>query len=266
MKRICRGKEPEELSDYRRANPAGDWETLRNETPHLYEMIRRQCTADQGYLCGFCEIRLPETSMAQRLEHFHPKSDKSTDHNWALDWNNILGVCLGGCNPALGSYPGQYREPLPQNLSCDAHKDHLIGKGAVPPSCEGHLLNPMELMAFPCLFDLDKRTGELIPDSSNCEGVTISPNHYSTTEELVENTITVLNLNCDRLKVQRRQVLFSIEHEKKKARERRQTASQFLSSLAKRYFSAKWPSFFTTKRILLGRYAEAYLQSISFNG
>lgn len=185
MKRICKSDEREELEEltvHRQENPSGDWRTLKNENRDLYEKIRSQCIEDQGCLCGFCEIQLPDTPMGRRVEHFHPKSDKSPDHNWALDWNNMLAVCLGGCN------------------------------------------------------------------------------------QLVENTIRVLNLNCDRLNEERRKVLFSIEHEKKKARKRNQRPSTFLSSLAERYFSEKWPRFFTTRRILLGKYAEDYLQSISFNG
>ncbi len=269
MKRICKSDEREELEEltvHRQENPSGDWRTLKNENRDLYEKIRSQCIEDQGCLCGFCEIQLPDTPMGRRVEHFHPKSDRSPDHNWALDWNNMLAVCLGGCNSALGNYPGHHLEPLPQNLSCDAYKDYLIQRGNLPEACEGYLLNPLELMAFPCLFDLNRATGELAPNSRNCEGLPISPNHYSTMEELVENTIRVLNLNCDRLNEERRKVLFSIEHEKKKARKRNQRPSTFLSSLAERYFSEKWPRFFTTRRILLGKYAEDYLQSISFNG
>jgi uncharacterized protein (TIGR02646 family) len=267
MKRIEKSDEPPEFTIFRSSNPDANWERVRiavSTSP--YENIRNQCIADQGGLCGFCEIQLPDTPLGQRVEHFHPKSDTVGDHNWALYWNNMLAVCIGGSNDALTNYPGQYLEPLRENLSCDAHKDHLISKGKLSLCCEGYLLNPMEMPAFPCLFNLDKQTGELIPDQENCSKVIISPNQFPDTEALVDNTIRALNLNCDRLTKQRRQVLFSIEREKKNARQRGQTRDQLFSRLAVRYFRTKWPSFFTTRRILLGRYAETCLQRIPFDG
>ena len=38
------------------------------------------------------------------------------------------------------------------------------------------------------------------------------------------------------------------------------------NKLARQWFSQKYPSFFTTRRILLGKYAEEFLVKSSYNG
>jgi uncharacterized protein (TIGR02646 family) len=266
MKKISKAQEPIELASYRRHNPDRTWQNLRDDEQQTYEIIRRQCLSDQGQLCAFCESRLPDTPIAQRVEHFHPKSNKRSGHNWALDWANMLAVCVGGTNSALQDHNGQYLEPMAANISCDAHKDHLIQKKKLPKTREGSFLNPMQIPTFPILFDLDKQTGEFCSNSVLCTQVTIPSNDFNSTSELIEKTIVVFNLNCDRLTQQRRQVLFSIEREKKKARQKGENPSEALSKLAERYFREKWPAFFTTRRILLGQYAENYLHRINYNG
>jgi hypothetical protein len=152
---------------------------------------------------------------------------------------------------------------LPANLSCDAYKDHLIVKNKLPIACEGYLINPLELPAFPCLFDLNKRTGELKPKDKYGD-LGIDNNCYSTISELVEKTIEFLNLNCDRLNKQRLAVLNQYNQEIKKARIIND--QQVHSKLAIRWFQKQWLPFVTTRRILLNVHAENYLQSINYTG
>jgi hypothetical protein len=50
-----------------------------------------------------------------------------------LDWNNVFGVCKGGSD--------QKKYPTPENLSCDAHKNHILSSAQT----EGVYLNPLDI-------------------------------------------------------------------------------------------------------------------------
>ena len=257
MKKINKSSPPNKLTDYAQQHPKDDWDVdFRNSHQgDDYKAVKELIFNDQGGLCAFCENEVNDVHK-QRVEHFHPKSDKTNpNHNWALDWMNVLGVCLGG------SDVDKTIHPLPANLSCDAYKDHLIVKKQLSIDCKGYLLNPLKLPAFPCLFDLDKRTGEL-KAKDDYEEFVIDNNHYSTIAELVEKTIEYLNLNCDRLNKQRLAVLNQYNQEIKKARINNDR--QIHSKLTKHWFQRQWLPFFTTRRILLNEHAENYLQSISW--
>jgi uncharacterized protein (TIGR02646 family) len=256
LKKIHKSQPPNKLTQYAQNHPKNDWDNDFRNDPD-YKIIKELIFKEQGGLCAFCETKVIQIDK-QRVEHFHPKSDAANPHhNWALDWANVIGVCLGGSDVDKSIHP------LPANLSCDAYKDHLIVKKKLPIICEGHLLNPLELFAFSNLFELNKRTGELKP-KADYSGIEIENNQYSTTTELVKKTIEHLNLNCDRLNQQRLAVLNEYERVIKIARN--QNDRDIFSKLSKHWLQTKWRSFFTTRRILLGQHAENYLQSIHYSG
>jgi len=64
----------------------------------------------------------------------------------------------------------------------------------------------------------------------------------------------------------RKRLVYNIEKNKKKLREMGFTPSEMPEMLVKRYFSSKWPEFFTTLRCLLGSAAEEYLVKIDYQG
>ena len=163
-----------------------------------------------------------------------------------------------------GESSDRSKHPLPENLSCDAYKNHLITQNKLPTTCEGYLLNPLNMLAFPCLFTLDRRTGELKPDVERCAAVIFIDNHYPSTAELVQKTIDHLNLNCYRLNEQRLALLHEYNQHIKRAR--LHNDPQVFAKLATRWFQKRWPSFFTTRRILLGQYAETHLHTLAYNG
>lgn len=271
MKRVLIGNEPTRLANYRIAEPQSSWQHLKAD-PFLggkeaYGDCRQQLISDQGGLCAYCEIDIRDNdSLKSRVEHFHPKSDVTVVHNWALDWDNLLGVCAGGSYP-YNSEQGHYLHPTAENLSCDAHKDQMIQTGKLPNQCEGWILNPNQLAAFPSLFKLDMSSGKLIPNAVTCTAsLPFSDNEHGTVEALVEHTISMLNLNCDRLNQARISIIRDIEHNKKKQRAAGLTPQQGMTKLAQRYFSVHWHGFFTTIRHCLGPTAEAYLATIHFQG
>lgn len=253
MKKVLKGAEPCLLREYRAANPQGTWDVMRNDAFHNGRKAAADCfnqaIADQGGLCAYCEKRYdPGKPHSFRVEHFHPKSDSTADRNYHLDWRNMLAVCDGGTRE------GTTRTPLPENLSCDAYKDHFEKIRHIGTDFEEKIFNPLDLPPFPNLFAFDKASGRLEPNCAACEEAGISA-------VKLDDTIRALNLNCDRLKDRRRALLFSIEKNKKLFR-----AHNRLPDLVKFYFRQRWPEFFTVIRCCLGQAAEDYLVSIGYKG
>lgn len=262
MKRINKTPGDNELTRYCQAYPDHDWDNdFRNHNGSIdYKSIKQLMLADQGGLCGYCEKKigdLPENK--QRVEHYHSKSDDSDPtKNWALDWNNLFAVCIGG------SDSDQSAHPLPANLSCDSHKDHLIQKGLLDIACEGYMMNPLRIIGTANLFTLDWSTGELNVNKEACAQLADIENKHSTLEELVKETIKILNLNCQRLCDDRLAVRNDYNLQVKRMRQFDDRDG--FKKLAQRWFTQKWPSFFTTKRCLLGKHAEEFLARISYEG
>jgi len=259
VKKINKSVPPNKLTEYATRNPTNDWEQFRKSSKRKnYKNTKQVIFDDQGGLCAFCEDKVQDKTK-QQIEHFHSKKDNNPTlyHNWALDWDNVMGVCSGGKDA------DQNVNPLPANLSCDAYKDHLILKNRLSVNCEGYLLNPLHLPAFPCLFDFNIRTGEL-KQKNDYSGIEFKNNQYGSTAELVAKTIEHLNLNCDRLNKQRLEVLKLYNQEVAKARKNNDRT--IFTKLVQRWFQKRWISFFTTRRILLGEEAENYLKQINYEG
>lgn len=261
MKKINKSLPPNPLTNFAATHPLASWDPdFRDHNGSQdYKAVRGLMLNEQGGLCGYCENKVTDQpEYKHRVEHFHDKSDQANvaAHNWGLDWHNVFAVCIGG-NDA-----DKLIHPLPDNLSCDSHKGYLKNQLNVAP--EGYLLNPLNIPASPCLFQFDKSTGELKPDAAACAQAHIADNNFGTVQELVENTIRMLNLNCSRLTAQRLEVLKAYNQAVKRVREKNDR--QGLSKLAAYWFSSKWLSFFTTRRLLLGSYAEHYLTTINYNG
>lgn len=265
MKKINKSPPPNELTDFANANPEAKWDDFRDvRGGEAYKALRAMILKDQGGLCAYCEQTIdsrPESS--RRVEHVHSKSDTSQlDVNWALDWNNVIAVCLGGSSAIDDDLT---RHPLPDNLSCDSHKAHLEQQRRIPKANEGYLLNPLDMPAFPNLFSFDKATGKLKANSTACASADfVGENAHTSLAELVDKTIGGLNLNCQRLRDERLEVLKHYNQQITKAR--KANNKHFRKQLASRWFNQRWPSFFTTRRVLLGQPAEEYLAQVGFDG
>ncbi len=270
MKRVLKGDEPATLRAYRQAQPQASWDELKDDAQHggkqAYRDIRNQTHTDSKGLCAYCEIDIQDNDpLKSQIEHFHPKSDKSTAFNWALAWGNMFAVCKGGANKH-GAAP-HTMEPLTENLSCDAHKNRLIQQKILVEACEGLILNPLQLQAWHGLFEINKLTGELRASDANCAAAAPWPNNqHADAKALVEYTIVSLNLNCSRLCQARLAVVHDVERNKKKQRLAGCTPQQGLAKLAVRYLNKPWPGFFTTVCMCLGSAADDYLQQIQYQG
>ncbi len=266
MKTIINSFPPNELTLFVELYPAADWENdfrnysvSPNPAGHDYKEIKKKLIVDQGGLCAYCEKPIhSDGEHRQRVEHIHPKSDNSNPAvNWGLVWTNVLAVCTGG------ETENKEVHPLPANLSCDAHKNHCMqGKKSVMQLLD-QIFNPLHLPVFPCLFDFEKHTGKLVPNENVCSEIdSLLELAIGDTMNRLIKTIQLLNLNCDRLTTERRLVLFQYNQEVAKAC--KLDDNNFKIKLSHKWFNKKWPSFFTTRRILLGNAAENYLQSIEY--
>ncbi len=259
MKKINKTPGPNILTQYFGNNPTGNWNEFRALNNGVaYNELRDAIFNDQGGICAYCETEVSQLEKhKQRVEHYHSKSDRK-NKNWALDWDNVIGVCIGG------SDANQALHPLPTNLSCDSYKDYLISKNKLPKACEGHFINPLRIITSCCLFSFDKSTGELIPDIEACKKLDDIDNKYTSTIELVRHTIEILNLNCDRLNSQRLEVLISFN--KQFTRAKKANDKEWRNKLTAQWLNNPWKSFFSTRRILLAPHSEYYLEEISYNG
>jgi len=139
----------------------------------------------------------------------------------------------------------------------------LENAGVIPKNSVGLVLNPLEMIRD-SLFIVDKKNGFLYPNINNCMLYTPIQNVHQTVEELVKNTIKVFNLNCTRL-TKRRKMICDDYYRRLLTASRNQD-EQFFERNFNMWFSSKWPSFFTTKRFLMGNFAEIKLAEMNFNG
>ncbi|MHA3511801.1 retron system putative HNH endonuclease [Yersinia enterocolitica] len=246
MKRIIKSNEDISFSQYKMAQPASTWDQFKShETGSAYKVIKNQIFDDQFQLCAYCEASVPkEYEFERRIEHFRSKSgcDPRID-NWHLDWMNLLGVCVGGSNCKT-------EFELPLNLSCDSHKSYYEDTHKIAnKNWVGKILLPLELPTEHELFIFDKMTGNLLPNNIYCANIEFENNIYGNVEELVNKTITVLNLNCERLNRARLVIL----HEFNRSLTNYRTTMNItiFKNLVIRWSKGS-PSFFqTTRQILL---------------
>lgn len=140
MKKINKAWSPNALTEFAANHPTAGWEDFRRaDNGTAYQSLKSGILDDQGGLCAYCEQDLrSRPPNRQRLEHVHSKSDISQSGiNWALDWNNVVAVCMGGSSSLDDDHT---HHPLPRNLSCDAYKAHLEAQGRIPKANEGYIL------------------------------------------------------------------------------------------------------------------------------
>jgi uncharacterized protein (TIGR02646 family) len=248
---------PAQLAAFQKADPASTWERLRAEGRTVYTQLCTTLQTDQGGLCAYCELAATKEANSLQVEHVVAKSYRDPVCNWALHWPNMLAVCTGGSRPA--EEQDRYLVPLPDNLSCDQYKNHLVNTHSLREDSRGIVVNPLDLPAFPPLVAV-LHDGRLIPHPDACAKVVISPNAYSTTQELIARSIEHLNLNCVRLCLARVAAARTVAGDLRRSK---------ADALCPKYLSLRHGlrrPFFTVFRCRLGKAAEAYLAASGFQG
>lgn len=255
MKKILKSLEPSTLTTYRTSNPNNDWEQFRRNTSRKRD-IQTQLKLDQGGLCAYCEIDLiakDETGGADfRVEHFHPKSDNSTNHNWHLDWSNLLGCCAGGNQKGVADAGNRFTSP---DYSCDVPKDNK--------NLDDVILNPLRIPAYPCLFKFERSTGKMLVNQEACQNAEVDMSK-------AQATIDELHLNANRLITLRKATLDQINIQLRARIEGGRSMDDAVTDLAKVLLSKNasnhWPRFFSSIRNYLGSAAEEYLSNSNYSG
>jgi uncharacterized protein (TIGR02646 family) len=260
MKACLKSTPPELLKQYQEENPDATWEHFKNECQDGYKTVQDTLRNDQGNLCCYCEI---ETKQGFgngkddfRVEHFHPKSDKFSKHNWALDWQNMLGCCHGGSERYVAHFDERYISEKVQR-----HSDVLKSESV----WDDEILNPLEIPAFPILFRTNRQDGSLSVLDENCLDAGISI-------EKANNCLHSkrLNLNSEKLKGLRKKALDAVVLQIGEMLAQGYAIDQAMiwvtESQLRKNSQGHWPAFFTSIRSHLGKNAENYLQAIDYKG
>ena len=257
MKAITKGEQPPRLVHYQEQNPDGTWEQfcgVKKRKLQVQEALR----VDQGGICAYCEIDLRKKDQHGeadfRVEHFHPKSDKTTAHNWALDWDNLLACCHGGSRPDVTDAQARFEE-IHALRTCDVPK--------ADDNWDNDILNPSHLPTDVCLFTCSRTSGELSLSQQAQDDDRID-------NQRAEQSLDRHNLNAVRLSKLRQAVLNKLNDELQQRVRQGMTIAQARADLARRHLrqdqDGNWPAFFSAIRSYLGREAELQLQSVGFLG
>lgn len=186
-----------------------DWTVFKAKCIEGKRELQTALLERQHGLCVYCEIRVTQGKTLE-VEHYLPKAGRPERH---LDIANLLGGCGMSTDPTVGEkpksddpdYKGHYLHPHSENASCGAKKSNR------DPTMRGRrILNPRNVTlptngAFPLLVRYRRRTGTIEPDEVGCQQVSIDP-------EEVRETISTLNLNCQRLADERKEVWEYLEN------------------------------------------------------
>jgi len=184
--------EPNLLAQYRNANPneqsrpadqaAAAWDTFKTDKPAYAELLGQLAQTQQG-LCAYCEQRLVDATGQlvpndYQIEHVLAKSGAV---GRVLDWTNLALACIGGTYKHHQDVSRRFTDK--RDTSCGQAK----GDDDLPPGGDprGHpLLDPLVEVGI---------DGRLSVNGQNCTAAGIAP-------KVVADTITLLNLDCERLR------------------------------------------------------------------
>lgn len=251
MRRIRKSHTSNVLTKYAEKNPNGTWVVFQQEHGKAYKAIKDKLFEEQSEICAYCEIDLSKDNTydhLRRVEHFKSKSGWKIGNeqpNWHLDWFNLLGVCIGGTDK-----DDRERFIMPDNKSCDAHKEHLETNLGYNKNWLGKVVSPLESELSSEMFNYCKASGELGVNIEHANSVRFEHNDYETSAELLQKSLELFNLNCERLKLARREIHHVYERIKAVYR-KTGDVSMFTFKLKMWCCSDQVRSFQTTRDILL---------------
>lgn len=254
MKKTLKSVVPPKLNTYVTASPNNTWEQFKDKKGRL-RAVQTALKIDQGGLCAYCEINMKEKDSTGdadfRVEHFHPKSDMTTSHNWHLDWQNLLAVCHGGSSKDVVEANTRFTALH----SCDVPKDDNIWDDLI--------LNPLQIPANPCLFKFDRSTGAMTINEPQCTLAHIDPiKAQATINNLQLDGSRLRNLRKPAMDVLNAKLITLVNSGVPLVDARKALAATLLRKDAR----LNWPPFFSAIRHYLGSAAEQQLQAIGYNG
>lgn len=184
LKQYCLEHPAEPLRPANEADAA--WTTFKRDKASYTELLTQLTRIQQG-LCIYCEQRLVDQDgnhvpMDYQVEHVQPKSGAV---GRVLDWTNLALACCGGTYKHHSDVSRKYDSK--ENVSCGQLKeDRTLG-------CD-----PRDLPLLDPVIEVGL-DGRLSINTLNCARAGLSP-------EIVHNGISLLNLNCERLRKKRQDI------------------------------------------------------------
>lgn len=266
MKNILKGVEPDKLEHYRENFPDNSWKQCtqggstkarKQEVKERKQQVQQQLRVDQGGLCAYCEMDLRPAVTGEgvadlRVEHFHPKSDNSTAHNWHLDWDNLLACCHGGSRVDVIEASTRYSST---DHSCDVPKSNN--------NWDELILNPLQLPAFPCLFTYQRTNGAIQVNVEHCQQANID-------RIKAQATVDNLRLDGERLRRMRKGELDKVNDllrsQVQQGKSMDAARAHLAKALLRKDSHQQWPRFFSAIRNYLGKAAEDQLRALNYSG
>lgn len=251
MRRIKKSQTPNVLTIYAATNCNDSWDTFKKNNAIDASEIKKKIFEEQGDICAYCETDLSIENVFEhqrRVEHFNSKSAwrvGQVQPNLHLDWNNVIGVCIGGTDK-----DNCERYVMPDNKSCDSYKEHLETNCRHSKLWTGKVVSPLETVLCSQMFQYCMASGELSVNKNHTNSVVFQFNDYATSAELLENTLISFNLNCDRLNLARKEVQYGFERIKTEFRKTK-NVDKFKFKVRKWSDDSKVKSFQTTRDILI---------------
>ncbi len=164
--------EPEALTKAKREG-LKSYSEMRSDTKNS---IKESLIHEQGHLCAYCMQRIDLESST--IEHYIPQNplNAENDSNSSIDYYNMLAVCGGNTDRAVGS----------SELTCDKHR------GNIPLTVDPREQSSIAKICY-------KGDGTI----------------YSPDEEINRDLDQTLNLNCEAtlFKQNRKSVLTAVQQE-----------------------------------------------------
>lgn len=154
--------------------------STEKEFAHAFHELRSSLLAEQGYLCCYCQKKVPHVKdeitdkVLMKSEHFIPKKGKEKDLSKQLDYENLLGACLGNQDSDTKNH-------------CDSSKSEYRLKVLPNPTT---VLQP-HFNAY-LTYKVKEKEGEVVVMAADI-----------TNQELIDDIDKRLNLNEQNLKIQR---------------------------------------------------------------
>ncbi len=170
-----------------------NWNEFRSHNSGAsYCELREALTQNQHGICAYCEIAIND--WRRQVEHVIPQSEDDNGKQKATDVANLVACCVGGTRQI--DEEERYTRPSRRNICCGQAKGNKN---------DADFVDPRKLPALPSLFKIVDN-GQIEADDTNCERTGFSA-------ERVTRTIEILNLNAERLRLQREKRWNGLEEE-----------------------------------------------------
>lgn len=170
-----------------------NWDEFRSHNSgRSYHELREALTLNQHGICAYCENAINDRR--RQVEHVIPQSDDEDGKRRATDIANMVACCLGGTVQIHAK--DRYRRPGRNNISCGQAKG---SKNVVS------FADPRTLPALPSVLRVID-DGQIEADERNSKQAGVPT-------ERITRTIEILNLNAERLRLQRERRWIGLQEE-----------------------------------------------------